>query len=409
MVNYDEVKNVIVKTNEKGYVFYDTKLKKTYIESPQNRWCVKGRTLSGKTYFRHLCWNCLKKEIAYAIENQNTLHLMSFEIFRQWDRLLRNCKLKQTLDKFPPPSSNSPVWWFRLIFDISEEDLNNERKKFDTASLQSFVRRYGNDEGKKKFNEYVSLQAKAGCKLEYFVEKYGKKEGEKKYNEVCKSKAVSKKNCIEKYGKEVGQKFFKNYCKKQEYAGCKLGYFIEKYGKEEGEKKYNEVCSMKSNSLTNFIRKYGKEEGEIRYKKLLSHSSIGFSHESQELFEELDKRLGEKALASQYFVKNNEKEVVVDYGNGKSKTFRLDYVLENKVIELNGDYWHCNPSLYKVNDKFNFNGEVFIAKQIWTRDNERLKKLKETGYDVLVVWESAWLENQEEVICNCLKFLEHFS
>ena len=171
MVNYDEVKNVIVKTNEKGYVFYDTKLKKTYIESPQNRWCVKGRTLSGKTYFRHLCWNCLKKEIAYAIENQNTLHLMSFEIFRQWDRLLRNCKLKQTLDKFPPPSSNSPVWWFRLIFDISEEDLNNERKKFDTASLQSFVRRYGNDEGKKKFNEYVSLQAKAGCKLEYFVEK----------------------------------------------------------------------------------------------------------------------------------------------------------------------------------------------------------------------------------------------
>jgi len=94
MVNYDEVKNVIVKTNEKGYVFYDTKLKKTYIESPQNRWCVKGRTLSGKTYFRHLCWNCLKKEIAYAIENQNTLHLMSFEIFRQWDRLLRNCKLK---------------------------------------------------------------------------------------------------------------------------------------------------------------------------------------------------------------------------------------------------------------------------------------------------------------------------
>ena len=91
-----------------------------------------------------------------------------------------------------------------MIFDISEEDLNNERKKFDTASLQSFVRRYGNDEGKKKFNEYVSLQAKAGCKLEYFVEKYGKKEGEKKYNEVCKSKAVSKKNCIEKYGKEVG-------------------------------------------------------------------------------------------------------------------------------------------------------------------------------------------------------------
>ena len=37
--------------------------RKKYIESPFSRWAVKGRILSGKIFFRHLCWDCFFKKL----------------------------------------------------------------------------------------------------------------------------------------------------------------------------------------------------------------------------------------------------------------------------------------------------------------------------------------------------------
>ena len=236
LVNFDELENIEVIHGLDGFLFRDKDAySKWYVESPQNRWCVKGRTLSGKTYFRHLCWDCLKKEIPYAIEHNDKLQLISPSRLKKWTRMLANGKIQKYIDKLPPPAWNSPIWWFRLIFDITEDELNAERTKFDTASINSFIRRYGEDEGKRKYEEYVKLQAKAGCTLEYFVEKLGQDVGTKRYEELCKNKGVSKKNCIEKYGKEVGEKFFNQYCSKQSYAGVSLQWYIDKYGKEVGE------------------------------------------------------------------------------------------------------------------------------------------------------------------------------
>ena len=244
LIDIDEISNVIVRLECKNAFFcYKYSPSCSYTESSKNRWCVKGRELSGKTYFRHLCWDCLKKEIPYAIEHNDELQLISPSRLKKWTRMLANSKIQRYLNKLPPPSWNSPIWWFRLIFDMTEDELNAERAKFDTASINSFIRRYGEDEGKKKYEEYVKMQAKAGCTLEYFIERFGQDAGTKKYEEVCKNKGVSKKNCIKKYGKDVGERFFNAYCDRQAYAGNTIEYFIEKYGKDEGEKKYNEVCS----------------------------------------------------------------------------------------------------------------------------------------------------------------------
>jgi len=55
------------------------------------------------------------------------------------------------------------------------------------------------------------------------------------------------------------------------------------------------------------------------------------------------------------------------------------------IIEVNGDFWHANPSIYdrnwfnKVNKKF--------AYQIWEKDFLRVEKLKSIGFLVYVVWE----------------------
>ena len=204
----------------------------------------------------------------------------------------------------------------------------------------------------------------------------------------------------------IGNKFFKQYCKQQSYAGNKLEYFIEKYGEKEGTKKYNKVCSQKSLSLTNFIRKYGDEEGKAKYKEYLRRTSIGYSKESQELFQMLDKKIGKYAIENSFFyLKNYEQEISIDLGNCKSKVFKLDYVLSNKVIEFNGDFWHANPLIYKANDVIPLKNKPMLVSDIWKHDQERLQKIEDFGYKVLVVWENEYISNIEQTIQKCLEFL----
>ena len=405
MINLDELKDVVVKTNiHNEFVFcHNNSSRQIYIESPINRWVIKGRILSGKVYFRHLCWDCLFKEIENAIIHNDKLKLISPSRFLKWKRWYKTGKLKDHL-KIPTPW-NSPVWWFRLIFDMTEEELNVERSKFDTASIQSFIRRYGENEGKKKFDEYCKIQAKAGCTLEYFVEKYGEEVGSLKYEEVCKNKGVTKKNCIKKYGEEFGKKFFDEYCKVQIDAGNTLKYFVGKYGEIEGKKKYDEVCHQKPMTLTNFIRKYGEDEGLKRYKQHIEKTSVGYSKVSQELFMKIDEKLGDFANDSFFFVKNYETEVEIEI-NGKKKFAKLDYELNNKVIEFNGDFWHANPKIYHKDDILTLHLVKRRVKDIWLNDFLRKQELERHGFKILIVWESDYAENPDRVVDECVKFLK---
>ena len=59
---------------------------------------------------------------------------------------------------------------------------------------------------------------------------------------------------------------------------------------------------------------------------------------------------------------------------------------KNKVIECHGDYWHCNPSLFKSDY---YNRLVHLtAQDIWNRDNQKEDVLKSAGYEVEIIWEN---------------------
>lgn len=58
----------------------------------------------------------------------------------------------------------------------------------------------------------------------------------------------------------------------------------------------------------------------------------------------------------------------------------------NKVIEIYGTYWHCDPRKY---DKDYFNKSVkMTAEEIWKRDDARTKYLEMLGYQVEIKWEN---------------------
>ena len=81
--------------------------------------------------------------------------------------------------------------------------------------------------------------------------------------------------------------------------------------------------------------------------------------------------------------------ILIDYKtNVKIGKYKPDYVNETTkhIVEVYGDYWHCNPDMFEEN--FYHPQLKKTAKEKWTSDFERQKYLESLGYNVTIVWES---------------------
>lgn len=96
----------------------------------------------------------------------------------------------------------------------------------------------------------------------------------------------------------------------------------------------------------------------------------------------------------------------VEYNNRKIlKGLELDISRSStkKAIEFNGDYWHCNPKIYKSNYKNKSNG--LTAEIIWAKDSNKNHLAKSVGFDILTIWESDWHADKYKIIQQCINFL----
>lgn len=75
-------------------------------------------------------------------------------------------------DNVIPSASTSPNPTFKWLFDITDEELEKERQKFDAASKESFIRRFGEKEGLEKFQKYCDRQSYT-CSKEYMQKTRG--------------------------------------------------------------------------------------------------------------------------------------------------------------------------------------------------------------------------------------------
>lgn len=58
----------------------------------------------------------------------------------------------------------------------------------------------------------------------------------------------------------------------------------------------------------------------------------------------------------------------------------------NILIEVQGDYWHCNPNKYS--GEFIHPTRKILAKDIWVYDESKRHNAEKYGYKVIYVWES---------------------
>ncbi len=196
---------------------------------------------------------------------------------------------------------------------------------------------------------------------------------------------------------------------KVDWAGKRKGqieYWTNKgYSLEEAKIKVKE--SQTTFTLEKCIKKYGKEEGI----KIFNERQTKWKKSLQENFE----RVGDGRSPSSKFansiitelcsylsieIPKKEKWIKCKETN---KAYSYDFTYKKKIIEFNGDYWHCNPKLYEA-DYFNKNKSLTAA-EIWQYDKEKIKVASRHNYQVLVIWERNWIEDPKQTIEQCIKFI----
>jgi len=99
-----------------------------------------------------------------------------------------------------------------------------------------------------------------------------------------------------------------------------------------------------------------------------------------------------------------EKQFYIPYvRSGSKRHYRYDFRYQNKIIEFHGDFWHAHPLLY-AEDFVNPTTKK-TAFETWTSDYHKNQYAIDNGYSLLVVWESDFNANRQEVVDRCTNFL----
>lgn len=213
---------------------------------------------------------------------------------------------------------------------------------------------------------------------------------------------------------ESAKKKARDTVKNNDSYPMKLDYWIRKTNGDliEAERLHKELISRAAFTLENCIEKHGEFEGEriyrdrqIRWQNTLSSKPI----------EEIQ-RINKSKVSGGYFISKAEKEIqekLESFGFfvetqftlklENNKSFIYDLKIGNKIIEYNGDFWHCNPKIYNK-DFLNVRTKR-TAYETWEKDKIKLQRLTKEGFDYLVIWENEYKENKQKVIQECLNFL----
>lgn len=164
---------------------------------------------------------------------------------------------------------------------------------------------------------------------------------------------------------------------------------------------------QKTFTLEKCIAKYGEDVGTIKYKKRQEQwlkniyktfqiNGDGRSKQSKfakEIINIICEQLNIEIPINEHFI----------YDKEYKRAYAYDFTFNFKIIEFNGDYWHCNPRLYGP-DFFN-KVKQKTAKELWEYDKRKQEIAEYYHHKYLVIWEYDYKQNKEDVIKKCIDFL----
>ena len=242
------------------------------------------------------------------------------------------------------------------------------------------------------------------------------------------SESKKAKSYQKKYEKTIKEKYgVENVSQLQFIKEKKISTMISNYGVENNFCR-NDVLQKATENLSeklnddNFkkelydkikntlIDRYGVENAsQIEYVKKEN------SRKAKERFGNLNKlerfELTRKARSVRFKNGNisNVELYVSDILNNLKINYKRNTIIQNKypdfllevqgrkiIIEVQGDFWHLNPMIYKSGDINAVTNKT--AREIWERDIKRSKVLQENGYEVFWFWENEKNSFEEKII-----------
>ena len=280
-------------------------------------------------------------------------------------------------------------------------NVENKRQLSERVKTQNELR---------KIDKYWDKKRSRNCK-EFWINK-----GYKEEEAIIKSKEVMCEihEKTSKILKSNPVKYAKKYPTKIEYYTDKgmteddakleiskiqnrfsLDLCINKYGEKIGQSVFDKRQEKWMNTLDS---KTEDEKIEINRKKMFNNS--GYSKISQEMFWKIYDKHSKDDIKFEEL--NGE---TIRYDKINNSHYRYDYVnfTKKKVIEFNGDFWHCNPDKY--NESHVHKIMNVTAKSIWEKENKKISWIKNRGYQVLIIWESEYRKNPQQTLQKCIEFI----
>ena len=97
-----------------------------------------------------------------------------------------------------------------------------------------------------------------------------------------------------------------------------------------------------------------------------------------------------------YYVNNSIHIVEIEKKIAEANIF-VDILSKDKklIIECYGDYWHCSPLKYK--EDYLHPHIKKTARVIRKTDQKRIRRLRDYGYTIIIVWESEWKKTKNKI------------
>jgi hypothetical protein len=281
-----------------------------------------------------------------------------------------------------------PILYYDGSYVCNNEDCKKERHRHNTRSYVYAMKTY-----KITLDEAKDFVRKGSP---FHREFFGSAKEHRKFQNQ-----TSRESFIRKYGNEEGEKRYERYVDRWRKKCGSENAFIERFGEKEGKERWKENCKNKAVTRKTMRNKYGDEEGDRRYEKFLSKTLKNFVSKSSCWFLTLvDILSGYHIHHGRNHIRAGEKKI-----RCKESIIPVDGYCEelNVVIEFFGDVWHCHPKFYKG---FDTNPRGSIADDIWKYDHQRLCKLSDVCRAVIVCWEYDWTNKPTEILTKCLGFLK---
>lgn len=290
---------------------------------------------------------------------------------------MRKTRIEKLTDKFPFATKEFLHKQY-VVLEKSLPELYNEYK-LDYKATQDLCKHYG-----------ITLRSISQSRLtktgkEKIKQSYISKLGVENPSQLESVKEKKKKTFLKHYGVD-------NIWKSKEYYEWLTDYMLINYGvkristnpwgwKGQDEKQKEERIKRLWKGRDKWWASLSDEEKSTLMGKMCSANTISSKLETT-IGNALDRlHITYKRWAS--------------IGN-RNFDFKID---KSKIlIEVNGDFWHANPTLYTGNQELNFPGGKVKAKSLWENDNNKRLTAEQNGYKVITIWESELIKMSDREI-----------